>query len=264
MTETKPEPVWIRQTYDFPLTRSPADSLSAVSDDVPCCIYDGSPLDVDKEAIKIPIKREKTGEIIYLGEACSHACALAFMDKNPLIYNERSVELLVELARTMYNIKTPLVRARSIFALSKYRGYLPIEQFRSYGPQHFSTLQFPPFREQPIRIEDTVPQGEIKTVKSREEFLQEIQHANQEMMQKKKRHNEKLYQNSLECLMSKRVKTAGEEESNALLLPDNDQKTLEPQPFAIPQAPPVNPFSLPRKEPTRPVKSTKRGKNKLN
>lgn len=234
MTETNPDTsVWVRHTFDFPLNRSSAEPIP----DVPkCCIWDGDPFDLDKVPIKIPIRKEKNGTIIYHGTACSHACALAYMEEHPLIYNTRSQELLIELARTMFNIKTALVRARSIFTLIKYDGYLTIQQFRSYGPQHFSCLQFPPFKEQPIRIEDTLPQGEIRTAKSREEFLHEIQLANEEMNQKKKRHNEKLYQNSLECLMSKRIKTTG---------PSEEAPTTVASPF-VPPAPLV-------KQPTKPT-----------
>ena len=70
---------------------------------------------------------------------------------------------------------------------------------------------------------DTVPQGEIRTTKSREQFLRELQEANEELKAKKKRHSEKLYQNSLECLMTKRPKQAPEVPANF-------------EPFALPPA----------------------------
>lgn len=210
---------WGRATYSVPIQEIRVPQA---------CLYDGDPLEPGKEPIRIPIRRTYSGHILYCGVCCSLACAVAFMENNPRYFSNRSRDLLVEISREMFGINQPLLKARPIFSLAKYGGYLTIEQFRSYGPQHYSVLKMPPFEPQELRVIDTVPQGEIRSTKSREEFLRELQDANEQVKAKKRRHSEKLYQNSLESLMGKKSKAP---------MPPPPDSTIEP--FALPTLPPI-------------------------
>jgi len=211
--------VWRQATYSVPLSE---EQLRGV---VRCCIYDGEPLEPGKDPVRPPVRRERDGRIVYHGLCCSLACARAFMNEHPRIFGPHSHQLLVEMAREMYSIRQPLVAARPIFALAKYGGYLSIEQFREYGPQHHSALRMPPFEHLELRIQDYVPAGEVQSTKSREQFIAELEAANREITTKKKRHSEKLYHSSLEYLMSKRAK------------PTPPTEPLPVQPFEVP--PPI-------------------------
>ncbi len=227
------EKCWGRQTYSVPLPFAEKNPSEL------CCLHDGEPFDPDKDPIKCPVKREYNGTILYCGYCCSLSCAAAFMEEHPRLFTPRSHELLVEMAKNIYNVRQPLVKARSIFSLIKYGGYLTIQQYRSYGPQHFSALQFPPFESQELRIEDTVPLGEIRTTKSREEFFAELEASSREMKAKKKRHSEKLYQNSLEFLITKRQKVPDSSSSSATLpIADSAQPKAGHTPL-----PPIQPFA---------------------
>lgn len=211
---------WGRATYSVPIQEIKVPQA---------CLYDGDPLEPGKEPIRIPIRRTYSGHILYCGVCCSLACAVAFMENNPRYFSNRSRDLLVEISREMFGINQPLLKARPIFSLAKYGGYLTIEQFRSYGPQHYSVLKMPPFEPQELRVVDTVPQGEIRSTKSREEFLRELQDANEQVKAKKRRHSEKLYQNSLESLMGKK--------SKATPMPPPPDSTIEP--FSRSSLPPI-------------------------
>lgn len=212
---------WGRATYSVPIQEIKVPQA---------CLYDGDPLEPGREPIRIPIRRTYSGHILYCGVCCSLACAVAFMENNPRYFSNRSRDLLVEISREMFGINQPLLKARPIFSLAKYGGYLTIEQFRSYGPQHYSVLKMPPFEPQELRVIDTVPQGEIRSTKSREEFLRELQDANEQVKAKKRRHSEKLYQNSLESLMGKKSKATP-------MPPPPADSTIEP--FARPSLPPI-------------------------
>ena len=218
---------WERRTLTVPLQKEELEGATQ------CCIYDGDPLPPNKHPIKVPVRRDREGNMIYCGVACSFACAYAFIEANPSIFNDRSVPLLKDIAADMYNIHQPLIKARPIFSLKKYGGYLTTEQFRSYGPQHHSAIRVGPFVHISMQIDDQVPRGEIKTTKSNQEFLSELEAASREVAAKKKRHNEKLYQNSLECLMSKRVKP----NPNPAAEVQGTSSSAKPSPFATPALP---------------------------
>lgn len=215
---------WERRTFEVPLDKED------LGDTVQCCIYDGDPLPRDKHPVKVPVRKERDGTMVYCGTCCSLACAYAFIEGNPSLFNGRSLPLLKEIAADVYNIHQPLVKARPIFALRKYGGYLTTDQFRAYGPQHHSAIRVGAFVHISMQIDDQVPRGEIKTTKTPKEFMAELEVASREVSAKKKRHSEKLYQNSLECLMTKRVKP----NTNAASTSNNEPS---PSPFAIPAPP---------------------------